>query len=45
MPDNACILNDKDYFVDLTDAAKTHEICFALDRSATEGRPIKIAEI
>ncbi|HLK59725.1 MAG TPA: Gfo/Idh/MocA family oxidoreductase [Chthonomonadaceae bacterium] len=40
-----CVLYDRDSFVDLADAAKTHEICFALDRSASEGRPVKIAEI
>jgi len=26
-----CILHDKDSFVDLANAANTHEICFALD--------------
>ena len=40
-----CVLNNKDSFLDLNDAAKTHEICFALDRSASEGHPVKIAEI
>ena len=37
-----CVLHDKDSFVDLADAAKTHEICFALEQSAREGRPVKI---
>lgn len=40
-----CVLNNKESFVSLEDAAKTHRVCFALDRSATEGRPVKIEEI
>ena len=39
-----CVLHDKDSFVDLVDAAKTHDICFALDRSVAEGRPVKMEE-
>jgi predicted dehydrogenase len=40
-----CIQEDKESFVNLADAAKTHAICYALDRSSTEGRPVKLAEI
>lgn len=37
-----CILNDRDSHVDVADAFKTHEICFAADLSAKEGRPVKL---
>jgi predicted dehydrogenase len=40
-----CILNERESFVNLADAAKTHAICYALDRSASEGRPVQLAEI
>ena len=40
-----CILNDREFFVNLADAAKTHAVCFALDRSAAEGRPVKLEEL
>jgi len=40
-----CILNNKESHVNLEDAAKTHEVCFAMDQSAAEGRPVKIAEL
>jgi predicted dehydrogenase len=40
-----CILHDKESFVNLEDAAKTHAVCFALDKSVTEGRPVKLEEI
>ena len=32
-----CILNDVESHVNLEDAAKTHELCFALDESAAKG--------
>ncbi len=37
-----CIRNDEESHVNLADAAKTHEIVFALDRSAAEGRPVQL---
>jgi predicted dehydrogenase len=36
------ILHDRRALVDITDAAKTHEIMFAAERSAREGRPIAL---
>lgn len=39
-----CIVNDRESFVNLEDAAKTHAVCFALDTSAAEGRPVKLSE-
>lgn len=32
-----CILTDRESHVNLEDAAKTHEVCFALDESAAKG--------
>ncbi len=40
-----CIQNDTESHVNLADAAKTHAICYAMDRSAEEGRTVSIAEI
>lgn len=40
-----CVRTGSDSFVDLEDAARTHEICYAMDRSAAEGRPVKLDEI
>jgi len=40
-----CIIGDKRPFPDLEDAAKTQAICFAADRSAESGRPVKLSEI
>ena len=40
-----CIRNDMESPVNLADAAKTHAICYALEKSATEGRPVKLAEV
>jgi predicted dehydrogenase len=40
-----CVLNDRQSFVNLDDAVKTHAVCFALDRSATQGRSVKLEEI
>lgn len=39
------ILEDPSPTPNLEDAAKTHEICFAADISATEMRPVKISEL
>jgi predicted dehydrogenase len=40
-----CILKNEESHVNLADAVKTHEVVFALDKSAAEGRPVKIAEL
>lgn len=40
-----CITTDKRPFPDLEDAAKTLAVCFAADRSAESGRPVKISEL
>ena len=40
-----CIREDKESFVNLADAAITHAICYALDRSAQEGRQVDLEEI
>lgn len=40
-----CILKDQESHVNLADAAKTHAVCYALDRSAAEGRTVKLQEI
>lgn len=40
-----CIIEDKQPFPDLQDAAKTHYLCFAADLSAQEARPVKISEL
>jgi len=40
-----CIMDDTRPFPDLDDAAKTMAICFAVDRSAEEGRPVALGEI
>ena len=37
-----CILHDKESHVNVADAYKTHEICFAADLSGKEGRPVKL---
>lgn len=37
-----CILNDVESHVNVADAVKTHEICFATEISAQEGRPVKL---
>jgi predicted dehydrogenase len=39
-----CIVNDRESFLNLEAAAKTHAVCFALDKSAAEGRPVKLSE-
>jgi len=38
----ACIQNDEESHVNLEDAVKTHEIIFAADRSAAEGKPVRL---
>jgi predicted dehydrogenase len=38
-----CILNDREAHANLADAALTHEICFASERSAREGKPVSLA--
>jgi predicted dehydrogenase len=40
-----CILKDEESHVNLADAAKTHAVCYALDRSVAEGRSVKLEEI
>ncbi|MDE2125143.1 MAG: Gfo/Idh/MocA family oxidoreductase [Armatimonadetes bacterium] len=40
-----CIRSNSESHVNLADAVKTHAICFALDRSASEQRTVTVAEI
>lgn len=40
-----CILTDRESHVNLEDAARTHEVCYALDRAANEGRTVRLAEL
>ncbi len=37
-----CILNNRESHANLEDAAVTHEICFASEISAREGRPVRL---
>lgn len=37
-----CVLNDKESFVNVEDAIKTHEICLGAEISAKEGRSVKL---
>ncbi len=37
-----CILHDRESHANLEDAALTHEICFASEISAREGRPVRL---
>jgi predicted dehydrogenase len=37
-----CIVNDRESHANLEDAAVTHEICFASEISAREGRPVRL---
>ena len=37
-----CIVQNKESHANLEDTVKTHEICFAADISAREGRPVKL---
>jgi predicted dehydrogenase len=41
----SCVRNGVESPVCLEDAAKTFAVCYALDRSAEQGRPVKVAEI
>ncbi|HUT47096.1 MAG TPA: Gfo/Idh/MocA family oxidoreductase [Sedimentisphaerales bacterium] len=40
-----CIIEDKQPYPDLEDAAQTHAVCFAADLSAESGRPVTISEL
>jgi len=40
-----CIIDDKRPFPDLEDAAMTLAACFAADRSAESGKPVRISEL
>ncbi|GDX41291.1 oxidoreductase [Armatimonadota bacterium] len=40
-----CIQTGNESHINLADAAKTHAVCYAMDRSARENRPVTIAEI
>ncbi len=40
-----CIINNKESHVNLADAVKTHEVCLAMDKSAEEGRAVRVAEL
>jgi len=40
-----CILKDEESHVNLADAAKTHAVCYAIDRSVAESRTVKLDEI
>lgn len=37
-----CVIDNKESHVNVADAVKTHEICFATELSAKEGRPVKL---
>lgn len=37
-----CVLNNKESFVNVEDAVKTHEICLAAEISAREGKSVKL---
>jgi predicted dehydrogenase len=39
-----CIINDRQPFPDLEDAALTQAVCFAADLSAETGRPVPVRE-
>jgi len=39
-----CIINDKQPFPDLEDAALTHAVCFAADLSAESGKPVSTSQ-
>ncbi len=40
-----CIKSGTESYVNLADAAKTHLACYAMERSANEGRSVQIAEV
>lgn len=37
-----CVRSGSESHCNLDDAAKTHEVCLAIDRSAAEGRPVRL---
>ena len=37
-----CILSDEESHVNVADAYKTHEVCFAADLSARKGKPVRL---
>ncbi|MFH0963823.1 MAG: Gfo/Idh/MocA family oxidoreductase [Planctomycetota bacterium] len=38
----SCILEGRESHLNVEDAYKTHEVCFAADRSAREGKPVRL---
>ncbi len=40
-----CIATGRESHINLADAARTHEVCYALVMAAAEGRTVKIAEL
>ncbi len=40
-----CILSGNESHVNLADAVQTHAVCYALDKSAVEGRPVSLEEV
>jgi predicted dehydrogenase len=40
-----CIIEDKQPYPDLEDAAQTHAVCFAADLSAQTGKPVIVSEL
>lgn len=40
-----CVLEGKESAINLADAAKTHAVAYALDRSVAQGRPVTLSEI
>jgi predicted dehydrogenase len=40
-----CIHENRESFVNLADAAKTHAVCYALEQSAAQGRPVTLDEV
>lgn len=40
-----CIRTNTESPLNLADAAKTHAVCFALETSANEGRPVRLEEV
>ncbi|HLV79941.1 MAG TPA: Gfo/Idh/MocA family oxidoreductase [Chthonomonadaceae bacterium] len=37
-----CILSERESFINLEEGAKSHEVCYALDRSAATGQPVRL---
>ena len=40
-----CIATGQESHVNLADAAKTHEVCYAMEHSAAEGKPVRISDL